>query len=42
VRKHSAYTSFYIIIEDNSNQQWSWTMVVGKTLALYGYCSIYN
>ncbi len=39
--EHAAYTSFNIKMEDN-NQQWSWTMAVEATLALYGICSLHN
>jgi hypothetical protein len=39
--EHTAYTSFNIKMEDK-NPQWSWTMAVEATLALYGACSLYN
>jgi hypothetical protein len=29
-------------MEDNSNQQWSWTMTVGTVVTLYGFISLYN
>jgi hypothetical protein len=29
-------------MEDTSNQQWNWLMVVGTLLALYGLCCVYN
>ncbi len=29
-------------MEDSSEQQWSWALVVGAVFALYGVCSLYN